>query len=242
MLFRNLINILRSFIELSWMQKKHLDEIKLCSEDSPKNSLEFRLFTRKSFLLWRYEYSWIRKIQFVRLFAGGLWCYADFLCEMMFVWQMDSNQFWVGWSSEIRDLKIVSLFIWWMDALQKIFDLHRNRASHRVWLTNQSMSKRSCSPPRYDGWWWKGCWGKGMYDIVYIGEKHCLRILFVSCNTIRLEKIFEILFVPIRMFIVIVLKTTTLLFFNKNENFQKIWTNFPIALSASEGVSFFVFV
>lgn len=54
-------------------------------------------------------------------------------------------------------------------------------------------------------------------------------------------KLFEILFVPIRMFIVIVLKTTTLLFFNKNENFQKIWTNLPIALSASEGVLFFVF-
>lgn len=186
LLFCNLTNIFRSFIELSWMQKKHLDEIKLCSEDSPKNSLEFRLFTRKSFLLWGYEYSWIRKILFVRLFAGGLWCYADFLCEMMFVWQMDSNQFWVGWSSEIRDLKIVSLFIWWMDALQKIFDFHRNRASHRVWLTNQSMSKRSCLPPRYDGWWWKGCWGEGYvwYCVHWRKTLFTNSVCFVQYNSI----------------------------------------------------------
>lgn len=133
------------------------------------------------------------------------------------------------------------LYDGWMHFKKFSIYTETERATVYDWLISQWVNDRVHPRDMMDDDE-KGAGGKGMYDIVYIGEKHCLRILFVACNTIRLEKIFDILFVPIRMFIVIVLKTTTLLFFNKNENFQKIWTNFPIALSASEGVLFFVFM
>lgn len=62
------------------------------------------------------------------------------------------------------------------------------RATVYDWLISQWVNDRAHPRDMMDDDE-KGAGGKGMYDIVYIGEKHCLRILFVSCNTIRLGKI-----------------------------------------------------
>lgn len=79
------------------------------------------------------------------------------------------------------------LYDGWMHFKKFSIFTETERATVYDWLISQWVNDRAHPRDMMDDDE-KGAGRKGMYDIVYIGEKHCLRILFVSCNTIRLEK------------------------------------------------------